>query len=190
MLAAAIRASLIEAGEPDTSHQTPPSASSQPGPSPAPHNIDSTQYQQDQQKQHQHQQQAGSSLPASTFASPFQRPEQQQQGKQGQHQGQGQQQGQGQRHQLRFQEKQLPNGDGLPSEHTAAALQFGDLAAALQDTESAGAQVQGNSEWGTRQVSGALPEGQLRSAKSSDGVMGRGSQDGSADTASPSGAGG
>ena len=176
MLAAAIRASLIEAGEPDTSHQTPPSASSQPGPSPTPHK--NTQHQQDDHHQQQQQQEAGFPLPASTSASPFQRPEQQQLGKQ-----------QGLRHQLRFQEDQLPNGDGLPSEHNAAASQFGHLAAALQDTESAGAHGQGSPQWNTTQVSGALPEGQLRSAKSSDGVMGRGSQDGSSESASPSAAG-
>ena len=197
MLAAAIRASLIEAGEPDTRHQIPQSSSQQLNSSMAANNGDHLHKQQQQQ---QRQQQAVNG-PASTL-SPFQMPataqQHQQQPQQPQQQQQRQQDQQteqqpaqklGQRHQARFQEGHLPNGKALAPEQYAAAMQFGHMAAALQGVESANALGQGRSQGEMGQVPNTQSDVHLRTARSSDGALGRGSQDGSSQLASSSGAG-
>ena len=164
MLAAAIRASLIEAGEPDTSVAAQPTTSQ--------HGCDSSPT---PNKQH-HQQQQQQALPQ---AFPFQTSQPEQQSQQQQQQTQQEHQ-----HQLRFQEKDLPNRHGLPPEHDSAAEQFRDSTAVMQETGSAGMVGQGSSQQGSRQASNALPGGQLRTAWSSDAVVGRGNLAGSSEDAS------
>lgn len=164
MLAAAIRASLIEAGEPDTSIAAPPSTSQQ---------RDSTSTPDKQHHQQQQQQQL-----AGPQVSPFQtsQPEQQlQQQQPAQHCRQMQKQ-KVQQHQLRFQEKELPDGHYLPLQH-ASAEQFRDSAAGMQDTGAVGMVGQGTPQGSSRQASNALPGGQLRTAWSSDVIVGRGSSE-------------
>ena len=185
MLAAAIRASLIEAGEPDTSAVTPPSASQQPALAPTPTNNNKQHHQQQQQ-----QQQAGLQATPSTYASPFQAPAAEQQSlQQAAQQTRQQQQQWGQKHQLRFEEDELPNGHSFAPEQDLAAVQSRERASALHDTGSTGMAGQGTSPWGSGQTPNGLPGGQLRTARSSDGVVGRGTSAGSLDDTSNSGAG-
>ena len=83
----------------------------------------------------------------------------------------------------------MPNGRGLPAEHGSAAEQFRDLAAVMQEPCSGGMEGQATSQQGSRQASSALPGGQLRTAWSSDGVVGMGSSAGSLEDAPETGAG-
>lgn len=182
MLAAAIRASLIEAGEPDTSAATPPGASQQRDSAPPPI------------KQHHHQQpeqQAGSQAPPSAHVSPFQTSsvERQLQQQLPAQEPRQHQKPKGKQHQLRFREEEMLNGHGFPPEHDSAAMLVNDSAAAMQETGSGGMLEQGISQRVSRQASNALPGGQLRTAWSSDGVVGRGDSAGSPQDASESGAG-
>lgn len=163
MLAAAIRASLIEAGEPDTSIAAPPNTSQQ---------HDSTPTPDKHLQQQQQQQQAGPQ------ASPFQTSEREQQSQQQQPaQPRRQQQKQKGQHQLRFQKEDLPDGHGLPLQHDSALEQFRDSAAVMQDTGSVGVVGQGTSQRGSRQACSVLQDGQLRTAWSSDGIGGRGNSE-------------
>lgn len=184
MLAAAIRASLIEAGEPDTSTATPPDASQQHDSAPSP-------IKQHHQQQPAAEQQAGSESLPSTLVSPFQASSDEIQSQQQlpaqelrQHPKSKEKQ-----HQLRFQEKEMRNGLGFPPEHDSAPMPAKDSAAAMQETGLMGMLDQGSSQRGSRQASNALPGGQLCTAWSSDGVVGRGDSAGSPKDASESGAG-
>lgn len=179
MLAAAIRASLIEAGEPDTSAY-PPGASQQRDLTPSP-----TEHHHQQQPE----QQAGSQTPA--LVSPFQTSSDETQLQQQlpvqasrQHQKLREKQ-----HQLRFQEEEMLNGHAFPPEHDSTAVPAIDSAAAMQETSAVGMPEQGISHQGSRQASGAVPGAQLRTAWSSDGVVGRGDSAGSPQETSESGAG-
>lgn len=182
MLAAAIRASLIEAGEPDTSQQITARPSPHPDSFLTPLGLN-----EDHKQKEQQQQQAGLpvSSSASASASPFQTSAAQQHTMQQQHpdqwQEQQQQQQQGQKHHLRFEEKPL-NVKTLLPEHNAAAMHFGGLAAALQDADLASTSGQA-----LRQGPNGLSERPLRTAKSIDGVMDRSSQVGGLEDASNSG---
>ena len=171
MLAAAIRASLIEAGEPDTSAAALPNTSQQRDATPTPN--------KQRHQQLQPQQQAGPQASPFQTSQPEQQPAQQfrQQQKQKEHQ-----------HQLRFQEE-LPDGHGLPPKHGSAAEPFRDLADGMQEPGSFGMVGQGTSQQGSRQASNAVPGRQLRTARSSDGVVGRGNLAGNSENASDSGAG-
>lgn len=175
MLAAAIRASLIEAGEPDTSAAAPSDTSQQRDSTPTPNKL----------HQQQQQQQAGLQVSPFQMSQPEQQSQQQQQPAQQFRQQHKQKE---QQYQLRFQEE-LPDGHGHCLEHESATEQFRELAAGMQEPGSVGMVGQGTSQQGSRQASDALPGGQLRTAWSSDGVVGRGNAVGNSQDASDSGAG-
>ncbi len=178
MLAAAIRASLVEAGEPDTSmqsasasspHQQPHAAGTLkdqqqdsllvPVPSSSVTQQAAGSLQDQQQLQGQRQQQYGG------------QPQQQQHHQHSQQQQQQQQQyGQQQQQQQAghdHQQQGLPHGLGVSSGFDAAAYQFGGMAAALQGTALSKGQSQGSSQQGLEQAKGI----QMRPSWSSSALM-------------------
>ncbi|KAL3141831.1 hypothetical protein ABBQ32_004502 [Trebouxia sp. C0010 RCD-2024] len=159
MLAAAIRASLIEAGEPDTSAAAPSSEQPLSRPTSNPSH----------KQHHQQQQQAVAQEPSSsTHTAPSQKPPAKQQSRHGEEPQQARQQ-----HQLQFQEKHLLNGRTPASDHDATLHQPRSMAAAVQDTGSTDMAGQSASPWGSRQASGAASGGQLHTAWSDGGVFER-----------------
>ena len=141
MLAAAIRASLIEAGEPDTRLQAEPATTQQPGSS------------------HKQQQE---SLPVSVSAASAQERQlislsnQQQQTKKQQQEEQGLPNG---------------HGQSAPSAFSAAAWQFGGMPSALQDTGSSMSTGQGVSELVYGHAGIAQFQGQMRPSWSSNALL-------------------
>lgn len=149
MLAAAIRASLIEAGEPDTSQQAECATSShQPDSQPSP-------------SDHDRQQQDGMPLSSpSVAAAALQQPYADQ------HQPSHSQQQRQQQHQ-----QALPNGHGLASSFSAAAYQLGNMASALQDTASTSAAGQGNAHRDSGKVGTAELAGHMRPSWSTTALL-------------------
>ncbi len=177
MLAAAIRASLIEAGEPDTSmqsasasspHQQPHAAGTLkdqqqdsllvPVPSSSVTQQAAGSLQDQQQLQGQRQQQYGGQPQQQQHHQHSQQQQQQQQ-----QYGQQQQQQPGHDHQ----QQGLPHRLGVSSGFDAAAYQFGGMAAALQGTALNKGQSQGNSQQGLEQAKGI----QMRPSWSSSALM-------------------
>ncbi|KAL3153328.1 hypothetical protein ABBQ38_011671 [Trebouxia sp. C0009 RCD-2024] len=164
MLAAAIRASLIEAGEPDTSAAAP--ASEQPLRRPT-SNTSNKQHQQQQQQQHQQQQAVALQPSSSTLTPPSQTPSAKQQSRHREESQQAKQQ-----HRLRFQEEPLLNGRTPSPDHDATLLQPSSMAA-VQDTGLSETAGQRTSQWGSRQASSAASGGQLHTAWSAGDVFAR-----------------
>lgn len=183
MLAAAIRASLIEAGEPDTSAAVSSREQPESGAKP-------TTSKQHHQQHHQQQQTALQPSLSTDASSILTSAVNNQQPLHGKHPQQRRQQQQpGQQHQLSSQEEQLPNGYKLPPDHDAVSLQLSGMAAALEDTESSGMAGQGTPQWGSRQPPSAALGDQLRTACSGGVVFGRSNSAGRLEHASDSHAG-
>ena len=172
MLAAAIRASLIEAGEPDTSMQSASATS----PHQQPHATDRLMDQQQDSlpvpvPSSSVTQQAAGSL---QDQQQLQGERQQQYGGQQQHHQHSQQQQQQQQQygqQLRPghdpPQQGLPDRFGVTSGFDAAAYQFGGIAAALQGTAPSKGQSQGSSQQGLEQARGM----QMRPSWTSNALM-------------------
>ncbi|DBB11274.1 TPA: hypothetical protein ACH3X3_006710 [Trebouxia sp. C0006] len=164
MLAAAIRASLIEAGEPDTSMQSASATS----PHHQPHATDRLMDQQ--------QDSLPVPVPSSSVTQQAAGSLQDQQQLLGERQQQygGQQQ---QQQQQQYGQQQRPGHDppqqglldrfGVTSGFDAAAYQFGGMAAALQGTAPSKGQSQGSSQQGLEQARGM----QMRPSWSSNALM-------------------
>lgn len=171
MLAAAIRASLIEAGEPDTSVQSASATS----PHQEPHAADRLK---DQQQDSLPVPVPSSSVTQQAVGSL--QDQQQLDGHKQQHNGQQQQQQHGQQRQYHqhsqqqqqqpghdHQQQGLPDGRAVTSGFDAAAYQFGGKAAALQGTAPSKGLSQGRYQQGLEQARGT----QMRPSWSSSALM-------------------